>query len=122
MIQPVVIFFVIISIIFAATHAVAVNGYYYWLYWWFDILMHFWGGLLIPLGLVALSTFRRFNFKPTYRLVFYVAVAMVLVWEIFEWVLGVTSPQEYWQDTSIDLFLGISGALMGFALLKKFKK
>ena len=120
MIQPITIFFVLVSAIFAATHAVAVNGYFYWVYWWFDILMHFWGGLLIALGVTTLSTFRRFDFKPTYKLVFGVAILIVTAWEVFEWMLGVTSPQTYWLDTSVDIFLGLGGALLGHWIIKRF--
>lgn len=122
MLQPVTILFVLLSAIFAATHAVAVDGFFYWRFAWFDILMHFWGGLLIALGLTTLSTFRRLNFESTYKLVFFVGLAIVIAWEVFEWILGVTSPQTYIVDTSIDIFLGLAGALLGHALLKHFKK
>ncbi len=120
MLQPVTIFFVFVSAVFAATHAIAVNGFFYWRYDWFDILMHFWGGLLIALGVTALSTFRRFDFKPTYKIVLLVAMFTVVVWEVFEWILGVTSPQTYWVDTSVDIFLGLGGALLGHWLIKRF--
>ncbi len=121
MIQPVVIFFVVLSLIFASTHGIAVSASLYWYYWWFDILMHFWGGLLIALGVTTLATFRRFDFKSSYRLVFLTSVALVIVWELFEWIIGVVSPQEYWIDTSIDMFLGIFGATVGYVMLKRFK-
>ncbi len=121
MLQPVTILFIILSAIFATTHAVAIEGFFYWRFEWFDILMHFWGGLLIALGLTTLSTFRRFNFKSTYKIVFFTALAMVVTWEVFEWLLDMTSPQTYIVDTSTDMFLGMAGALIGHALLKRFK-
>ena len=48
-----VILFLLSALAFAVTHLVATAGSLYWYYWWFDIVMHFWGGLLLGLGVHA---------------------------------------------------------------------
>lgn len=121
MIQPIVILFVVLAGIFAAVHQFAVEASLYWYFWWFDILMHFWGGLLIALGIFALATFRRLTFKPTLSVVFVVAVGFVVSWEAFEWYVGLFNPALHLTDAVMDMFLGIAGALLGYLVLKRFK-
>lgn len=118
MIQPIVLIFLAISAFFAFVHFVAVETSLYWYYWWFDIVMHFWGGLLIALGVVSLSTFRRITFKPTFVSVTLVALVFVTVWELFEWKSGLYVLGFDLFDTSLDMFLGVSGAIIGQRLLR----
>jgi len=121
MIQPVVILFLVIAFIFAVIHVIAVEASLYWYYWWFDIVMHFWGGLLIALGVVSLTTFRRITITPSYTLVFCVSVVIVLSWEIFEWQVGLFDPELYFKDAIYDVTLGLAGGLLGYSILKRFK-
>lgn len=121
MIQPVVILFVIVSTMFAATHWVAVEASLYWHYWWFDVVMHFWGGLLIALGVFALTTFRRITLKPTISLVLGTALVLVLGWEYFEWQVGLFNPDIHLPDAIYDITLGLTGGLLGYLILKRFK-
>lgn len=120
MIHPVVVLFVAIALIFACTHWIAIEAYLYWHYWWFDILMHFWGGFLIAFGVVSLTTFRRITIKPTYPVVFVIALMAVCTWELFEWNVGLMDPALHWQDALEDMFLGLLGSMLGLALLKSF--
>jgi hypothetical protein len=47
MIHPIVVFFLLMSSIFAGVHYAAMVANLYSYFWWFDIVMHFWGGLLL---------------------------------------------------------------------------
>lgn len=121
MIQPIVLLFLAVAGVFAVVHQFAVEASLYWYYWWFDILMHFWGGVLIAFGIYSLATFRRLTFKPTLSLVFVVAVGVVVLWEVFEWYVGLFDPALHLTDALTDMFLGITGALIGYLVLKRFK-
>lgn len=110
-----------LAAVFAAAHRLAVEASLYWYFWWFDILMHFWGGLLIGLGIFALATFRRLTFKPKLSVVFVVAVGFVVSWEVFEWYIGILDPALHLKDTLMDMFLGVFGALLSYLILKRFK-
>jgi hypothetical protein len=122
MLQPIVLLFIPIALAFSLVHVFALETSLYWHYWWFDILMHFWGGLLIALGVVSLTSFRRVTFRPTYKLVFVVTTIMVLLWEVFEWQAGIIDPWLEWPDTLLDIVLGFAGSTLGFLLLKKIAK
>lgn len=121
MLQPVVILFLVIASMFAVVHTVAVEASLYWHYWWFDVVMHFWGGLLIALGVFSLTTFRRFSLKPTVWLVLGVASVIVLGWEFFEWQIGLFNPALHFPDAIYDVTLGLTGGLLGYIILKRFK-
>jgi hypothetical protein len=118
MIQPVVIFFIVAGSIFAAVHWVAVEASLYWHYWWFDILMHFWGGTLIALGVVSLTSFRSVKYVASYKLVFLVALVIVITWEFFEWQIGLFTPALQWPDALYDVMLGLTGGLLGYWALR----
>jgi hypothetical protein len=121
MIQPVVLIFLVISAFFAFVHFLAVEMSLYWYYWWFDILMHFWGGLLIALGVVVLSTFRKLSIKPTFGTVVLIALGFVIVWELFEWQAGLYAYGFDVYDTALDMFLGVTGAIIGQRLLRSVR-
>jgi hypothetical protein len=122
MLQPMVLIFVPVAILFALVHFFALELSLYWHYWWFDIVMHFWGGTLIALGVMALTSFRRVTIRPTYWLVFTITFVMVIVWEIFEWQAGIVDPVQEWQDTFLDMALGFAGSGIGFVTLKQLVK
>lgn len=120
MIQPIVIIFLLLAIAFAAVHAFAILASLYWYYWWFDIVMHFWGGCLIALGLHALSTFSRFTFKPNMKLLVVALAVITLVWESFEFFVGLWQPETYLFDTLKDIAVGFSGGLVCYFTLKRY--
>lgn len=121
MIQPIVILFLIIASIFALVHTVAVEASLYWHYWWFDIVMHFWGGLLIALGVVSITTFRCVTLRPTFSLVFGVVCVIAIGWEFFEWQVGLFNPAIHIPDTIYDVTMGLTGGLLGYLILKHLK-
>ena len=93
----------------------------YWSIWWFDILMHFWGGILIGVGLHVLGTFSLLRLKPTLPLLILVLVVVTFSWELFEWWVSLWQPENYVIDTIIDVFLGFSGGLLAHAYLRRYK-
>lgn len=121
MINKIVIAFLVLATLFTLTHSVALAASLYWYYWWFDVLMHFWGGVLVGLGIHAFATFRWFRLEPTTRLVLLALLIATGCWEVFEWMVGLYNHTMYVADTIQDLLLGFSGGLLVHATLKSCK-
>ncbi|MCA9354995.1 hypothetical protein KC865_00380 [Candidatus Kaiserbacteria bacterium] len=119
MVHGKVIIFLILSVVFAITHLVAVVASLYWYYWWFDILMHFWGGVLVGLGVHSICTFSRFNCPATLQMVVITLVVMTGAWEVFEYFAGLYEPATYLPDTIKDVIVGFSGGLLAHYILSK---
>lgn len=82
--------------------------------------MHFWGGILIGLGVHVFGSFSVISIRPN-LLQLLVTIAMVtLSWEIFERVYGLYNPDGYILDTVIDISLGFSGGLLAHAILRRY--
>lgn len=119
---PIVWIFLIFASTFASVHNFAVAASLYWYYSWFDIMMHFWGGVLVALGVAMLSSLRLLPVKPTLLVTLVVLFATMILWEVFEWVAGLYNPTTHLMDTSKDIVVGFLGGLTGYALLKRFRK
>ena len=115
-------FFLLFAIFFAAVHRVAMVASLYWYYPWFDIVMHFWGGILVALGVVALTSFRVITIRPSFRITMLVLFTAMISWEIFERLAGLYSPETYIFDTSKDLLVGLVGGIVGYLLFRKRTK
>ena len=115
------ILFLALAVVFAATHYIATQGAFYWYFWWFDIIMHFWGGILLGLGVHVICSFSRVHVLPTTVVVLSVLAAATVTWELFEWSFGLYLPEGYLIDTATDIFLGFSGGLLTHQLLKTDK-
>lgn len=109
--------FLFSSLAFAATHLIASAGSLYWYYWWFDIFMHFWGGLLLGLGVHALCRLQRIPVKPTFFVVIITLATATISWELFERFTGLYSPIQYILDTTLDVLLGFGGGLLAHFIL-----
>lgn len=120
MIRPIVIIFVLLGTAFAAVHLFAIKASLYWYYWWFDIMMHFWGGILLALGVHAFCTFSRIHLKPTLKLVLLTLLLVTVSWEVFERSVGLYDPITYIFDTGKDMVIGFSGGLLAHIILKKY--
>jgi hypothetical protein len=115
-----VITFLFSAALFAAVHRFAVLTSLYWYYWWFDIVMHFWGGLLIGLGVHVFSGYSRFPIKPTFKSVVLILAVIIGAWELFEYIVGLSDPAIHLVDTVEDVLLGFSGGLLSHFLLKAY--
>ena len=112
--QTLVWIFLAISSVFAAVHNFAVVTSLYWYYSWFDIVMHFWGGILVVLGVYAMCSLKHVPLKPTTLIIFGTLITILISWEIFERAAGLYNPATYIYDVSKDLIVGLVGGLVGF--------
>lgn len=112
--QAIVWIFLLTSSVFAAVHNFAVTASLYWYYWWFDILMHFWGGALVVVGVYALCSLKHVPLKPTAFIIFMTLFIAMGTWEIFEWQAGLFDPATHMFDTIKDVLVGLTGGLVGY--------
>lgn len=112
--QAIVWIFLVISASFAAVHNFAVTTSLYWYYSWFDILMHFWGGVLVVLGVYALCSLKHIPLKPTSIFIFSTLFILMISWEVFEWKIGLFDPERHLAETVKDLIMGFTGGLVGY--------
>ncbi len=101
------------------THQVAMQVSLYWYYWWFDYVMHFWGGLLIGLGIYALSTLPHLKIRADLKTILITLTVATVSWELFEWYYDIHGASNYVFDTSKDIFLGFSGGLLAHLILRR---
>ncbi len=102
------------------------------LIWWFDIPLHFAGGFWAFLFFLALI--KKLNFKivgPFSGLAYFVWLlgAVVLIgvsWELVEFVgdrfvlkLGFTYLPKVYEDTLLDLFMDLSGGILGGIIYRR---
>jgi len=108
-------FFLIAGLSFAALHVIATELYLYWRYWWFDIPMHFYGGLVVVLGIFALASRGLVKEKwLTLKTAILVLLVFAISWEIYELIIGPPVQDNYLIDTATDLVLGLLGAIFGY--------
>ena len=119
--QSIVWIFLVTASLFAGAHNFAVATSLYWYYWWFDIFMHFWGGTLVVLGVYALCSLKHVPLKPTSVLIFSTLIIIMVVWEIFEWKIGLFDPTNHTFDTAKDLFDGLFGGLVGYFIALRLR-
>ncbi len=112
--QAIVWIFLAISSVFAAVHNFAVVTSLYWYYSWFDIIMHFWGGILVVLGVYAICSLKHVPLKPTTLIIFSTLIFTMALWELFEWKAGLFDPQTHLFDTTKDIIVGLTGGLVGY--------
>ena len=112
--QAIVWIFLLISGSFATIHTLAVATSLYWYYSWFDIIMHFWGGSLVVLGVYALCSLKHVPLKPTSFIIFTTLIVLMVTWEIFEWKAGLFDPRTHLFDTTKDFIVGLTGGLVGY--------
>lgn len=111
-------FFLLTAIVLASTHYLSLEFFLYWRYLWLDIPMHALGGLTAALGFLSIRDFIP-KLPPSWSrllptLVFTLLVA--LVWEAFEVLAGIMLDPNYAADTALDLFMGLLGGLVGYAV------
>lgn len=106
--------------VFLFAHHFFMSLNFYWYTWWADTLMHAGGGVLIVSTWYVIFHYQIF--PRALRLVFFhpllILLAMVVGWEVFEYVYGLVTPVGYALDTLIDLGLGFGGGLMVFLLCR----
>lgn len=95
--KPLFLFLFFIILVIGILQQVAVHYYLYWTLDWFDILMHFLGGfwfgyfslwILFFSGYISVP--KRSDLKFFILVATTVAIGIGFVWEIFEYVTGIT--------------------------------
>lgn len=119
--QVAVWIFLLISSLFASVHSFAVSMSLYWYYWWFDIMMHFWGGALVVLGVYAICSLKHIPLRPTSLLVFTTLFTLMIVWEVFEWKIGLFDPTTHFFETTKDILVGFCGGLVGYLAMVRLR-
>lgn len=114
-------FFLFLATIFAAVHRLAMIASLYWYYPWFDIVMHFWGGVLVALGMISLSTLKVARYQPNLKNILLVLFTAMISWEVFERAIGLYSSDTYLFDTTKDMVMGLLGGLSGYFIFRKHK-
>lgn len=119
---PVIVWiFLVIGSTFASVHNFAVATSLYWYYSWFDIVMHFWGGALVVLGVYALCSLKHIPLKPTSFIIFSTLAIAMISWEIFEYTAGLYDPSTHYFDTIKDFVVGSLGGLVGYMIMIRLK-
>ena len=121
LVQPIVWWFLWLSLLFAATHLTAMTYFLYWHFWWFDILMHSWGGILIAMGIHSLATLPHVPVRATYRWLFLALFVATLSWEGFERYFGLFEADGYWVDATQDVVLAFFGGLLTHHVLLRYR-
>ena len=101
----------------------------YWTIAWYDILLHFLGGAWVALGFVWLLFYSGFIERvpaivARYR-IWWTLGAVVLVgviWEIYEYVFGLTAAYGYALDTTLDLVMDMVGAGAVLLVIPRFRR
>lgn len=85
--------------------------------------MHFFGGAIVTLGFYTLRDLGLFPNKMLRLPVLIILVlAIALVWEAYEHLIGLPIFGEYTLDTIIDLILGICGGTVGYFIGKSLRQ
>ena len=111
--------FITLGVAFAFTHILAVQLALYWYYPWFDIVMHFWGGILLVMGMYVLADIISLKRRLKKRYILLMSLAAIFGWEFFEQLAGISSAPIYILDTIGDITVGLVGVLVGYVILRR---
>ena len=113
------VFYTVVSI--ATFHILAVIFYLYWFIWWFDMPLHFLGGLCVGFFSMWISSLflalkSKKNLKKILLSAIFGALFVGLLWELFEYVNGITynTIGSYKLDTIKDLILDMFGGYVSY--------
>lgn len=106
------------ALITAFLYWIGLENYFFWYYPWYDIPIHLLGGLTIGFWGAALAA--RRGFRPWQAFIFclLIAIAAGSIWEIFEYVTGISREIGYWFDTIKDLVDDILGTTVAVILYR----
>lgn len=120
MIKSIVWWWLAAAILFATTHALAVTWSLYWYWSGFDNVMHAAGGGLVVVGLYAFGTLPSIARAPRWYEVLGVLLGVTIVWEVFEWSVGLWDPATYVYETAKDISVGLVSGLLTDRLLRMY--
>jgi hypothetical protein len=113
---------ILLGIVVAFLHKIALSWSLYWSVWWYDIMMHFLGGFLIALiVLLIIARFKIIILNP--NLIFLLMIGGVSIvglgWELFEVFFELIDIKTSKLDTILDLVMDVLGAVAAFFYSKK---
>lgn len=124
--KPLLIEILILAIIVAFLHYLALTFYLYWTIEWFDILMHFLGGMIVAfIAIFIYYTSGYIDFPKSHLIsIFAMTLGSVLlvglVWELWELFAGFSDVLKDQTDTFLDLIMDIIGGIVAFFYSKRF--
>lgn len=107
--------------LFVTAHLYFLQMFLYWNLVWLDVLMHTWGGMLLVASWYELKRLGVFKFliNKTWIHPLIFLVVMMIVWEVFKYMIADVVSQNYELDTVIDLASGLTGGLITFFWFRK---
>lgn len=66
------------------------------------------------LGVYALCSLKHVPLKPTSFIIFSTLIIAMVVWELFEWQVGLFDPHTHFFETMKDIVVGLIGGLVGY--------
>jgi hypothetical protein len=106
-----------LSALLSVLNYVALILYFYWTVWWFDTMMHFLGGLTLGVLVVWLLKIEKRSWG-SFIGIFICVMVLGVVWEIFEYVSGITFLREgYMLDTIHDLVMDAAGLIAAYVII-----
>lgn len=105
----------------------AFKYFLYWRLWWFDVVMHFLGGvwiMLVSYYIFYVSDYakhvRHLSKKYSPFILSLSSIVFVgIFWELFELNMRVSVQANYVLDTSLDLFMDMSGWVVAYTYVNK---
>ncbi len=123
MLQLTTIVFLIAFTVLAVIHGIATRLYLYWHIWWLDIPMHFFGGVIVALGFYTMRDLGLFPNKVLRLIpVLVLVLCVALVWEAYEYFIGLPIFGLYLPDTIADLIIGVGGGSLGYLIGKRLRE
>jgi hypothetical protein len=116
--RPVIFF--LQALVFLAAHLTALKLYLYSYVPWYDIMMHTWGGYLVIFGFFMIGGIGSRRLMLPRWLLFPALFAVMVAWEIFEYVYGLAGQEpSYVVDTALDFVCGTVGGIVAYVTTKK---
>ncbi|MEK7132700.1 MAG: hypothetical protein AAB830_01480 [Patescibacteria group bacterium] len=103
--------------ILAGLHIYGIIHFYYWRFHWFDLVSHLLAGLWA--GLFAYWLALKLDKEPNILFCVGVAFSLGVIWELFEFLTGVTNLPAEILDTLKDLLMDTLGGLAGVLLARR---
>lgn len=115
----------LLLVLLGVVHTAATVFFWYWIFPWLDIAVHFLGGMIVAFYSLWFLLRLLGSFSPswrirTYGLVFAVVIVVGTIWELFELYVGIPRGANFAFDTTLDMLMNVSGALVATYLSHKF--
>lgn len=111
------LFILLVSLWILILHLMGTYLFFYWRYTGYDKIVHFSGGFLVAfvsLCIIHLERMPAVSRAKLWRLGFFAAVVIGIIWEIFELTSGNTAftDKGYWLDNGGDVVFDVIGGIV----------